>query len=50
LDNKTIGVIVFLIGIVSFLQSFKLAETQQTIYFTIGLILIIGGLFYTRKK
>ena len=50
MDNKTIGAIVFLLGLVSFLQSFNLTGTSQIAYFVVGLILVLGGLIYARKK
>lgn len=50
MDDKTVGVIVFLIGIASFLQSFNLISTPQIVYFVVGLALMLGGLIYARKK
>jgi len=46
-DNKTIGIVFSLVGIVGFLYSFSI-ETSRQIYFWTGIVLVIGGLLYAR--
>lgn len=47
MDNKTVGVVVALLGIITFLYSFSI-EAPKQVYFWTGLVLIIGGLLYAR--
>lgn len=47
MDNKTIGIVASLAGLVSFLYSFSM-QTNQQVYFWTGLILLIGGLWYAK--
>ena len=49
LDRQTIGVVIAILGAVSFMQSFNLEGSSKTIYLVIGLILVIGGLIYAKK-
>lgn len=46
MDNKTIGIVVALAGVVTFLYSF--GETIKAVYFIVGLVLIIGGLLFAK--
>ncbi len=41
------GTIFAIMGVVSFLYSFSI-ETSRQIYFWVGIILVLGGLFYAR--
>jgi len=49
LDKQTIGVIIALLGLVSFIQSFSLKGNPQYVYLVIGIVLIIGGIIYAKK-
>lgn len=48
MDNKTIGVVFALMGIVTFLYSFGATAAQPKVYFWVGLGLIIGGLLFAK--
>ncbi len=50
MEKNTIGVIIALIGLILFLQSFNLEDIQKIIYLIIGIIMIIGGIIYARGK
>jgi len=50
MDKITVGVIIGLAGLISFLQSFSLEGTAQYVYFIVGLILLIGGAIYAAKQ
>ena len=50
MDINTIGIVIFLIGIVTLLQSFNLEATKQTTYLVVGIALVIGGLIYAKTK
>ena len=47
MDNKTIGIVFAMMGVVSFLYSFSIEASRQ-IYFWTGIILVAGGLLYAR--
>jgi glucose uptake protein GlcU len=46
MGKGTVSVVIFLIGLVLFLQSFDMETTKQTVYLITGIILMIGGLVY----
>lgn len=48
MGKGTISVVIFLIGLILFLQAFNMETTKQTIYLITGIILMIGGLLYGR--
>lgn len=50
MERDTIGIVIFLIGVVTFLQSFSLEATKQYAYLVVGVVLIVGGLLYARTK
>lgn len=47
MENKYIGIIIALAGIVSFIASFSI-QTNQQMYFWVGLVMLIGGLLYAK--
>ena len=47
MDNKTIGIVFAIMGVVSFLYSFSIEAAKQ-IYFWTGIVLVVGGLLYAR--
>lgn len=51
MEKSTAGIVIFLVGIFVFLQSFaqQIPATRNT-YAVIGLILVVGGLRYATKK
>ena len=51
MEKSTVGIVVFLIGILILLQSFAQQQPNvQITYAVIGIALIIGGLWYAAKK
>ena len=49
MDKQTIGVVIALLGAVSFMQSFSLVGNSKMIYLILGIALVIGGLIYAKK-
>lgn len=50
MDKVTVGVVIALLGAASFIQSFALEGTAQYVYFSVGIILAIGGAIYAAKQ
>ncbi len=50
MDKITVGVMVGILGLVSFIQSFATQGTAQYIYFGVGVVLAIGGTIYAAKQ
>jgi len=50
MDKSTKGIAIFFIGLIAFLESFKLAFTERIVYMVVGICLIVGGLFYASRK
>lgn len=50
MEKSTIGIVIFLIGILILVQSFvQQQQNVQIAYAIIGIVLIIGGLWYAKK-
>lgn len=51
MEKSTLGVVVFLVGILILVQSFvQQQQNVQIAYLVIGIFLVIGGLWYAAKK
>ncbi|MBI2128604.1 hypothetical protein HYU07_00040 [Candidatus Woesearchaeota archaeon] len=51
MEKSTVGIVIFLIGILILVQSFVQKESSvQLGYVIIGVALIIGGLWYAKRK
>jgi LPXTG-motif cell wall-anchored protein len=48
--KTNIGIAIFFIGLASFMQAVIITATNQLVYFIIGIILMVGGLFYASRK
>ena len=51
MEKSTLGIVVFLVGILILVQSFvQQQQNVQIVYLVIGILLVIGGLWYAAKK
>ncbi len=51
MEKSTLGIVVFLVGILILVQSFvQQQQNVQIAYLVIGALLVIGGLWYAAKK
>ena len=50
MERSTLGIVVFLVGILILVQSFvQQQQNVQIAYLIIGVVLVIGGLWYAAK-
>ena len=51
MEKSTLGIVIFLVGILILVQSFvQQQQNTQIAYLVIGVLLVIGGLWYAAKK